>query len=699
MNAITGMAELALRENLPPEARENIFTIKQASANLLSIINDILDFSKIEMGKLEIVSGDYLFSSLINDVISIIRMRVIDSKIRFVVNIDCNIPNALFGDETKNRQVMLNILNNAVKYTEKGYVSFTVLGEIIDENYVNLIIEVVDSGKGIKPDDIDKLFDSFTQFDLENNKGIEGTGLGLPITHNLVKAMGGDISVHSEYGVGSTFTVTLPQKISDPKPLASVEKPDEKSVLIYETREIYADSIVCTIDNLGVNCILVSTDSEFYEKLLSGNYAFAFVASKLYENVKGICSKIESNIKIALLADFAEAITFQNLSVITMPVNSISAANILNGVSDSFSYSESTETAVRFIAPNAMALVVDDVGTNLSVTKGLLSFYQIQTKLCKSGMEAIEAISSKKYDLVLMDHMMPEMDGIEVTAQIRAMGDKDTYYKEVPIIALTANAVLGTKEMFLENGFDDFLSKPIDMLKLNTILEKWIPKEKQSKSMFESSFTAADIENGINQTLEISGLDVKRGMAMAGESIEKYMQTLAVFLRDGLEKTSEIKTALEMGNLNLYTTYVHALKSAAANVGADKLSEIAQTLEIAGKQKNLAFIQIHNTKLLSTLKSIMADIGNALKAYKRVEQNDSFDITLLNTILVKLKNALDNVNPAAIKEAVRGLQSFSHSPRIGDAAENILRNTLIGEYEEATSIINTLLQDEGNGTH
>jgi len=694
MNAITGMAELALREELPVGARENIFTIKQASANLLSIINDILDFSKIEMGKMEIIQADYLFSSLINDVISIIRMRVIDSKIYFVVNIDCNIPNALSGDETKLRQIMLNILNNAVKYTEKGYVSLTVMGEITDENYVNLTIEIVDSGKGIKQENIGKLFDSFTQFDLESNKGIEGTGLGLPITRNLVKAMGGDISVHSDYGVGSVFTVTLPQKICDPKPLAIVENPDEKSVLIYENREIYADSIVCTIDNLGVSCTLVSNDSDFSEKLASGKFAFTFIASTLYENVKGIYKKLESKVQMILLADFAETFAAQNLSVLSMPVNSISVANILNGVSDNFSYSQSAETAVRFIAPSVTALIVDDVSTNLNVAKGLLSFFEIRTTLCKSGMEAIEAITSKKYDLVFMDHMMPEMDGIEATSRIREMGNRDTYYKDVPIIALTANAVSGTKEMFLKNGFDDFLSKPIDMLKLSALLTKWIPKEKRKKHVLKNGAADTDKEVDVNQTLKIEGLDVRKGLTLTGGTLENYLQTLAVFLRDGQEKIKEIQTVLEADDLHLYVTYVHALKSAAANVGATKLSELASTLEQAGRQKNMNFIHNNSNKLLSDLEVIIANISAAIKANKRDGQTDSIDKALLNAELSKLKTALDDVNPAAINDAVKNLQQFTQSLKTGEAVENILRHTLVGEYDEATSVINTLLEDE-----
>jgi len=350
MNAIIGMAELALRENMTYTVKEYILGVKQAGTNLLSIINDILDFSKIENEKLEIVPSNYSFSSLINNVVNIIKTRIADSGLRFEINIDSNIPDSLFGDETRIRQVLLNVLGNAVKYTKKGFISFSVNGEI-KEDTVLLTIEVTDSGMGIKPKDLKKLFDEFVRMDMESKKGIEGTGLGLAIAKNLIKMMNGDISVQSEYGKGSIFTVKLPQKIS-------------------------------------VN--------ELFDSLKTDNMT------------------------------------------------------------------------IKFNAPNARVLVVDDIDANLKVVKGLMQPYKMQVDLCTSGAEAIEMVKANNYDLVFMDHMMPDMDGVEA---IRIIREK---YANLPIIALTANAVSGVKEMFLENGFNDFISKPIDTVELNAVLEKYL---------------------------------------------------------------------------------------------------------------------------------------------------------------------------------------------------------------------------------
>ena len=358
MNAVLGMSELALREQNIDRTHEHVATIKKSGTNLLSIINDILDFSKIESGKMEIVPSGYLFDSLINDVINIIKIRAQESSLEFNVDIDSQIPKALCGDEARVRQVLLNILNNAVKYTSEGFVSFVVRGSIVDADNVILTIEITDSGRGIKEEDIGKLFTDFVQLDLVGNKGIEGTGLGLTITQKLLKAMKGDISVRSEYGKGSTFTVTLPQEIS--------------------RKEAF--------DGTGIVSI--------------------------------------------------------------------------------------------FKAPDAWVLVVDDVSINRIVAKGLLSMYEMQVHTCVNGEEAVAAVQKDEYDLVFMDHMMPGMDGVEATATIRNLeGER---FQKLPIVALTANAISGAEEMFLENGFNDYLAKPINPSRLNEILKMWIPMEKRT---------------------------------------------------------------------------------------------------------------------------------------------------------------------------------------------------------------------------
>jgi len=697
MNAIIGMTELALRADDLMAAREHIFTVKQAGANLLTIINDILDFSKIETGKLEIIPGDYLFSSLINDVISIIRMRVIDSQIRFAVTIDSHIPNALMGDEIRIRQILLNILSNAVKYTEKGFVSLTVYGKEIDKGSINLIIEVMDSGKGIKSRDMKNLFGDYAKFDLEKNRFIEGTGLGLAITRSIVNAMNGDIEVSSEYGKGSTFIVTLPQNIRSGELLAFVENPEEKSVLVYERREIYANSIIFAIDNLGVECKLVLSDSELLEKMTAKEYSFVFISFTLYLRNKKVISNLGTNTKIVVLIEFGESVPDNNLNILAMPVYSMSIANILNGKSSHFAYNENSEFIVRFTAPDARILIVDDISTNLKVAEGLLLPYKMHVDLCKNGFDAIEAVKSKSYDLIFMDHKMPEMDGIETTQRIRERGEEEPYYRNVPIIALTANAVAGTKEMFLEKGFNDFLSKPINTLGMNSILEKWIPKDKQKSSTAENNRALLPNNHDWGKGLEIEGLDINKGILFSGGAIEQYFDTLDLFYKDGAEKIKDILKCLETGNLSLYTIYIHGLKSALANIGAIALSDAAKSLENAGELKDLDFIEKHKEKFLINLKTLLDNIKNALSAYSKNSKKNikPADVNQLKIELKKMKMALNVMDAGAINETIENLHNYLYMENIGDTIKSIANCILMAEYDEAGILTESLLQEVG----
>ncbi|MCL1939809.1 MAG: transporter substrate-binding domain-containing protein [Desulfovibrionaceae bacterium] len=695
MNAIIGMTELALRSANWEIARDYIMETKLAGANLLSLINDILDLSKIESGKLTILPVNYLFSSLINDVISIIKMRLIESHVRFVVNIDSDIPNALIGDELRIRQLLINLLSNAVKYTEQGFVSLLICGEHKDEHTVELTIEVKDSGIGIKQEHIGELFGAFIKFDEEKNRNIEGTGLGLAITHSIVTAMGGSITVASEYGKGSTFTVTLPQKIHTADKMASVENPGEKAVFIFERREIYANSIMFALNSLGVKYTLATNEHELEEKLAGKNYAFIFVSDVLFGKHKDLVKSHSANSRLVLLTEFGEATSNKDLPALSMPVYALPIANIMNGLSESFAYNTSKESVARFTAPDAKILIVDDINTNLRVAAGLLQPYHMQVDLCKSGMEAIEALKSKHHDVVFMDHRMPEMDGVETTRRIRAMSNEDPYYDNVPIIALTANATSGMREIFLENGFTDYLSKPIDTIALNALLERWIPKEKQQQSSsVTGSYPAVDTRE---IQIEISGINVKKGLSLTGGAYERYLDTLATFREDGLEKIEKIKKSLADGDLPLYTTYVHALKSAAANIGAEELSKAAYALETAGRDGNTGYIEAHNNGFLESLQTILSNIHSAIAAKNEKEAGEKgrLDRELFNAELENLKTALESMDAEAMDNTFDSLKAMPLSEDMAAAVRNISYAVMMAEYDKAVALMESLLRQSG----
>jgi signal transduction histidine kinase/ActR/RegA family two-component response regulator len=487
MNAIIGMSELALREELAPSARNYVDNIKQAGDNLLAIINDILDFSKIESGKLDIVSTEYHIASLINDVISIIRMRIHEKPIIFTTRIDGSLPSVLVGDEIRIRQILLNLLSNAVKYTKEGTVVLSIhrtdKPEGDEKRPLFLAFEVSDTGIGIKKEDMEQLFGTFVQFDAKKNRGIEGTGLGLAISRNLCRLMGGDITVESVYGQGSTFSALLPQGVKDDAPFALVEQPDTKAVLVYDNRIPCAESVIYTVSSLGVDCTGVYTADDFLERLADRTWRYIFTSPALFDEVRKTLEERTAGWETppvpVLLAEYGQNAR-PEIQTVFMPIHPAMMASILNNRKNETTRHETEKSGVRFITPDVRILIVDDIEINLDVAEGLLTPYEMRIDRASGGLESVQMVRENPYDLVLMDHMMPGMDGVEAAAAIREWEKPRNTH--VPIIALTANAVSGMREMFLEKGFDDYLSKPIEIAKMNEVMVRWLPPEKRIKT-------------------------------------------------------------------------------------------------------------------------------------------------------------------------------------------------------------------------
>jgi CheY-like chemotaxis protein/anti-sigma regulatory factor (Ser/Thr protein kinase) len=484
MNAIIGMAELALREPIPDEAAEMVADIRAAGNSLLAIINDILDFSKIESGKMEIIAKEFHFASLIHDAISVIGTRLAESPLELLVEVDGGLPGVMTGDEVRLRQILLNLLTNAVKYTEKGSVRLRIEASRDDRKEL-LSLSVKDTGKGIRPEDTARLFGDFAQFDKAANRGIEGTGLGLAISRNLAHLMGGDITFSSVYGEGSEFVATVAlESAPAAKPLAALKNPSKISIVLLEPNAERKSSLLWTLERLGPKALVEAT-METLPEILAKEGASHVIAPE--SERPGVLAAIKGAPKpphaVFILADASHANLPRGVSAVSTPAWCLPLADVLNDKRPSSISRAKMISKAAFTAPKAKALVVDDVEINLRVVKGLLAPFKLQVDLCSSGQESVDKASKKRYDLILMDHMMPGMDGLEATRRIRSLPGGSS----IPIVALTANAVSGIKEMFLENGMSDFISKPIEVRKLQEILAKWIPKNKLEKAQDSSS--------------------------------------------------------------------------------------------------------------------------------------------------------------------------------------------------------------------
>ena len=517
INAIMGMNEMILRECEQEEITEYAQNIQDASRTLLSLINDILDFSKIESGKMEIIVGTYDVVSLLRDVVNMVRIKAEDKNLWFYIDIDENLPTDLWGDSKRNRQVIVNLLNNAVKYTKEGGVTLSVTGEPMDGDQVMLKIRVTDTGIGIRKEDLPRLFQNFERLDLIENRHVEGTGLGLAITNRLVTQMNGKIEVQSEYGIGSSFTISLPQGIMSDTPIGDFQ----------------------------------------------GKYQ----------------SEIKKN-------------------------------------NNTDRYRES------FAAPDAKVLVVDDTAMNLHVISQLLKKTHMQVVTCLSGKECLLMVQKEHYDVILLDHMMPGMDGIET---LRALKNRYNHKcQDTPVIALTANAIVGVREMYMKEGFSDYLSKPVESSALEAMLKKYIPADKIQVVKEEVRVNRAQVMQSGEPALQENSdddkkphkkfiwLDMNMGIRYCADSEEVYREVLQEFCDGCDEDRAAIEEAYANEDWKDYTIRIHGLMSSALSVGAKKLSEEAASLEKAGDELQKENM-VHRKELIEYIKTYH---GKTMKLYE-----------------------------------------------------------------------------------
>jgi CheY-like chemotaxis protein len=434
------------------------------------------------------------------DTISMIRIKVAEKNIKVDVNVSPEFPAYLYGDEIRVRQVLLNVLNNSAKYTNEGTITLGASFEFDSNNKSSgtAVFTVADTGIGIKDEDMEKLFDAFSQVDTRKNRKIEGTGLGLAITQTLIELMDGKITVESEYEKGSVFTVRIPQKIHGYKPL----------------------------DNI----------SESFKR-------------------------------------HAE--------------------------------DEAKQKIGQFTAPLVTILAVDDIDANLLVISGLLTPYQVKVDMASSGEEAIAALKRKDYDFVFMDHMMPGMDGMEATKIIRNLNDEKL--KHIPIIALTANAISGMREMYLENGFNDFISKPIEVKELDRIMQDWVPKEKKQTNAEDEQICEA-----VPELAGIKGVDVAEGLKKFGGKTESYEKILRSFAKDLSKKTDEMLTLFAESDFENLRTCVHTIKGMSGNVGCTELFELSKSIDDAVREADYHYVREFTPQLAEKAKAVAESINENL---------------------------------------------------------------------------------------
>lgn len=665
MNAVIGLAEMALREELPPSAREYINQIKSSGKTLLTIINDILDFSKVESGKMDIVEEEYEPVSVINDISSIVSTRLEKEDVEFILDMNPKIPRKLVGDNIRLKQIIINLANNAVKFTKSGQVKLSFDYKEVDEEDIELLFSVEDTGIGIKKTDLPKLFQSFQQLDSKRNRNIEGSGLGLAISKQLLQLMHGDIQVESTYGSGSTFSFNLPQKVVDMEPSIQVNHAERETLYGYIENSYISNQLEEDLTRLGYTYQNMSSAAELLEKL-EGYHSYLFLESKSFTSEMQSFITSHPDMTAIVLVSFKSTQTYDipNVILAKKPLSSLYLAAIFNEEIHFFDNQEASDEFYDFTAPDARILIVDDNSVNLTVCEGLLEPLSMQVETAISGQEAIEKISKKKYDLILMDHMMPEIDGVETTHIIRRFHKE---YEDVPIIALTANAVFGIKEMFIQEGMTDFIAKPIEVRILVAKLKRWLPKGKLKN--INTKNTQAGKENRIQVQEEaapvIQDLDTASALKLLG-SAKLFWNVLKDYYHAIPKKHALIKQYAEEKDWHNYTIEVHALKSASKQIGANKLSEDAAELEAAGNALDEELI-LEKTPALLDLYSHYEGILQPFfpeEPDTNADQKEMIRKSILLESFEKLQEALDDLDMdgmEAVKDTLSQYRYEGHS--------------------------------------
>lgn len=652
MNGVIGMAELALREELPTGARNYINQIKISGKTLLAIINDILDFSKIESGKMELLSDEYEPLSIANDVTNVALTRIGDKNIDFILDVDAGLPAKLYGDNIRITQVLMNLANNAVKFTTAGRVKIEIGYEWLDEENIDLKISVQDTGVGISEEDLKKLFQSFQQVNSKRNREVEGTGLGLAIAKQLVGLMDGEIGVESTLGEGSNFWFRIPQKVTK----------KEAGIIVHDKSEIRTIGLIGNpfvemqlkkdIERLGGTYERMPSVKAIAESGLK-EYNYLFVDDTVKDGQIESFANLFGHLTVVDIIDFRNQKEFSqdNTVVMKKPVYALNLANLFNHSLDIQVVGKNQDEDFMFIAPKAHILIVDDNAVNLTVATGLLKPLKMQIDSAFSGKDALEKISLKKYDLIFMDHMMPELDGVETTHIIRRMHPD---YNDVPIIALTANVVSGAREMFINEGMNDIVAKPIEIKAIVSKLHNWLPHEKQIRVA-----TLKDNSEVQTTDIKIEGLDINYALGLLG-SEELLMSVLKDYYRVIEKKIEVIQNAYDNNDWGNYTIEVHALKSASKQIGALELSDMAAEMEKAGNARDTGAIRKKTAAMLQKYLSYKDILQPMFIEQEDKSKKEPIQDDVLRELLEMLTEAMGNLDMDGMDRIAKALKKYAY---------------------------------------
>ena len=623
INAVTGISDVMLQGDLDSQTKRNVLNIQQAGRRLFIQINDILDYSEIVSEHLKVEDAPYEIASMINDIISSTTLINRKKKLEIVFDINPQIPSMLCGDEQKLNRIIQSILDNSIKFTNQGGIMVRVYTR--EEAYgVNLYISVEDTGIGMTDTQAKRVYDGFYQADTGRTRRVGGMGLGLSIVHGIVRGMGGFMNVESKPDEGTKVSLCIPQKVQNQKPFVSVEKPEEKRVLCYlqkdkfeiaRIREFYDEMIDTMGEHLKVSIVRAFNQREVENYVEKYKITHVFVSNIEYDECPSYYDKLCQTTLVTVITDMDwNKKVPREFMLIRKPVSVIPIANVIS--QEGVEAGAPIQMKNSIVATNVNALVVDDDSMNINVASGILKSYGMNLDVAYGGLEALGKCKEKEYDLIFMDYMMPDLDGIETVKRLRNLPQK--YNKSVPVIALTANAMSGAKEMFMAAGFHDFVPKPIQRNVLERAIRHSLPKSKwnsvesEEQHLLQEDSEEQPVYSPLSY-LENAGIHTADGIAYCAGNEEFYIEMLDEFQGNASRKMEELERAFQEEDWKAYTIAIHTVKGNSKTIGADGLSEIALELQQAGEEGNIDFIRKTHDNMMNQLGQTVQNVATALE--------------------------------------------------------------------------------------
>lgn len=698
MNAIIGLTEIMLREDVDKNIKYDLVTIKKASEELLVIIDDVLSYSRLDAGNMEIPMSEFRVDRLLQSTIDIISHEIGDRNIDISLKVDHQLPSVLYASELYIKRIFLYLLFSSLEYMDEGRIIFEIsFLEKTEDNRCVIRVRIADNGKGMSKFDLRVLTGSFHVYDTRQSSNMKGMGMKFRICKELLALMGGEIEIESIEDVGLSSTFTIPCEIRSSEPIIYVPDSGMKRVLVY----LETDSEMRRWDELfrefDIKARYVRNKENFDDAVLEIRYDYIFLSLAAYEDLSDSVEKYECEEYTYVIGKNTSVFgDFGKCRILKKPISCMTLAMVLNNQwkAEMYQHNEISETVT---ASDAKILVVDDNAVNLKVAKGVFKKYEIDIDMANSGMEALEKIENCHYDIIFLDQMMPEMDGIQTLKRIR--DSKDPYFSTVPIVALTASKGSDIRNTLTYAGFQEFIVKPIKMRYLEDVLKKYLPENlivmKRNKIEKKEEEKAKEEKS---QVIDKS-LQASKGIANLGNDENSYFAVANTYYKEGMEKKALIPNLLEVGDISLFTTNVHGIKSASAAIGAMYVSELFRQLEMAGKKSDMDFIQSHieeamkeYTDMLETVKNYLTEKGAFEEPEQEVDFSNMEVEQLDKAVLEAFKTEVDHMNLKACDAQIVEIASKNYGDEINAKILEMKKGYEGFDFHTVKKVLNEILE-------